>query len=72
VPLQNNAAHPPVALHPEGVDKKEKAPPVLPTPTRPPGEPGGQYSPEQTILYHLTRAKAIARAFLCPILNAYN
>ena len=52
--------------------EKKKPPPVLPTPTRPPGEPGGQYSPEQTILYHLTRAKAIARAFLCPILNAYN
>ena len=45
---------------------KEKAPPVLPTPTRLPGEPGGQYSPRQAILYHLTRAKAIARAFLCP------
>jgi len=71
VPLQNNAAHPPVALHPEGVDKKEKAPPVLPTPTRLPGEPGGQYSPEQTILYHLTRAKAIARAFLCPKLVVF-
>lgn len=37
---------------------KKKAPPVLPTPARLPGEPGGQYSPRQAILYHLTREKS--------------